>query len=488
MKLSSKTRLSFLVLILLVGAVGVYATTISPSGVYDTPWGNFTVGVKTPSITLNGTTRTSWWGALNPFDQYLNSTDNVSFGSVNVTGDYYLNSVNITDVLYTSQGATATVGFNEGLDYLPNYWYCDGVADNVQIQAAIDYVYLGARDGGKVYIQEGLYSISSTITIYGNLIIDGAGQQSTKLILADNADCNMFEYVGADNYLWFHMYHMLLDGNKDNNVAGNGVYINAAGQFQDAMFWNVFIARFSEDGLYTNQGWGLRLIDFLAEFNEGHGVYIGGGSRPQIISCKIRDNDKNGINCRAGGAIITGNDIGTSGWGGLLLGGGADEGVITGNTFVENTGHHISVSTGCDDYVITSNIFDGAGVTNRGVKVDAVGNRNLISNNQFMDHVIVSVLDDGADTKINNNVGFITENIGSATILNGTTNITIAHGLDYTPSSANTAWTVSYLELPTNDPGSWYIDGFNATSAIIHVLRDPGVSNLDISWSARRTP
>ena len=60
MKLSSKTRLSFLVLIILIGSVVVYATTIGPTGVYDTPWGNFTIGVKTPSITLNGVTRTSW--------------------------------------------------------------------------------------------------------------------------------------------------------------------------------------------------------------------------------------------------------------------------------------------------------------------------------------------------------------------------------------------------------------------------------------------
>ena len=99
MKLSSKARLSFLVLILLVGAVGVYATTISPSGVYDTPWGNFTVGVKTPSITLNGTTRTSWWGALNPFDQDLNTTDNVSFASVNATDEFYRGGANYTATL-----------------------------------------------------------------------------------------------------------------------------------------------------------------------------------------------------------------------------------------------------------------------------------------------------------------------------------------------------------------------------------------------------
>ena len=60
MKLSSKARLSFLVLIILMGSVIVYATTIGPTGVYDTPWGNFTTGVSTPQLELNGVLRTTW--------------------------------------------------------------------------------------------------------------------------------------------------------------------------------------------------------------------------------------------------------------------------------------------------------------------------------------------------------------------------------------------------------------------------------------------
>ena len=85
MKLSSKARLSFLVLIILIGSVVVYATTIGPTGVYDTPWGNFTVGVKTPSITLNGVTRTTWWGDINGIS--INATN------INATGAYTFGSL-----------------------------------------------------------------------------------------------------------------------------------------------------------------------------------------------------------------------------------------------------------------------------------------------------------------------------------------------------------------------------------------------------------
>lgn len=84
--------------------------------------------------------------------------------------------------------------------------------------------------------------------------------------------------------------------------------------------------------------------------------------------------------------------------------------------------------------------------------------------------------------------GLAYENSGITTILNGTTSKIVTHGLGYTPTSANTAWTISYLENPTNDPGSWYISSMNATAAVINVFRDPGASNLDIAWSAQRVP
>lgn len=58
----------------------------------------------------------------------------------------------------------------------PGDYTCDGVADNVQIKAAIDAVL--AAGGGKIWIREGLYDIAAAITVTlggKSLIIEGEG-------------------------------------------------------------------------------------------------------------------------------------------------------------------------------------------------------------------------------------------------------------------------------------------------------------------------
>lgn len=83
---------------------------------------------------------------------------------------------------------------------------------------------------------------------------------------------------------------------------------------------------------------------------------------------------------------------------------------------------------------------------------------------------------------------YTTENTITSTINSGATSTTIAHGLSYTPTSANTAWTITYLEVSTNDPGPAAVTMMNATHATISCLRDPGASNLDITVAAQKVP
>jgi hypothetical protein len=52
-------------------------------------------------------------------------------------------------------------------------YYCDGIADNVQIQAAIDS--LAAVDGGIVQLTSGSFVINDTIVLKSNMILRGSG-------------------------------------------------------------------------------------------------------------------------------------------------------------------------------------------------------------------------------------------------------------------------------------------------------------------------
>ena len=58
-------------------------------------------------------------------------------------------------------GATAYVGFNEALDPKDNYWYCDGTADEVQINKAIT----AAVNIKTVKLQPIQYYTANTVTL-----------------------------------------------------------------------------------------------------------------------------------------------------------------------------------------------------------------------------------------------------------------------------------------------------------------------------------
>jgi hypothetical protein len=86
----------------------------------------------------------------------------------------------------------------------------------------------------------------------------------------------------------------------------------------------------------------------------------------------------------------------------------------------------------------------------------------------------------GAGSILRNNIGFITENSGTATLLNANTTIAVTHGLDITPTVINIAWR----ENPTNTIEDWWIDTIGSSTFTLNGV-DPGASNLDFGWEAK---
>lgn len=97
---------------------------------------------------------------------------------------------------------------------------CDGIADNVEIQAAIDAIPAGfAPDfsGGVLRLSEGTFSISSQIDLPEKyLTIQGAGMGATRLELDANINC-MFN---ADTFTWGALRDLSLDGNNAIRTSG----------------------------------------------------------------------------------------------------------------------------------------------------------------------------------------------------------------------------------------------------------------------------
>jgi hypothetical protein len=88
----------------------------------------------------------------------------------------------------------------------------------------------------------------------------------------------------------------------------------------------------------------------------------------------------------------------------------------------------------------------------------------------------------GTNTILRNNIGWKTENSGTATVLNTTTSIAVTHGLDITPSLGIISVT------PTNNLGTatkFWISGATSTQFTINVDADPGAGTATFAWSIR---
>lgn len=91
---------SFIILVILGGAIGVYSQTVGPLGIRDFPWINGTrLNVGAVYINSVNYTQSIISGGTGGYDQDLNTTSDVSFTSVNVTTEFYYNDENVTDVL-----------------------------------------------------------------------------------------------------------------------------------------------------------------------------------------------------------------------------------------------------------------------------------------------------------------------------------------------------------------------------------------------------
>lgn len=96
---------------------------------------------------------------------------------------------------------------------------CDGTADNVEIQAAINYL---STLGGELYLKRGTYSIAVTLTGINNLKLIGEGWEATTLSavggvnildLSNRSDC-LIEDIG-------------FEGNATTKASNQALYLHA---------------------------------------------------------------------------------------------------------------------------------------------------------------------------------------------------------------------------------------------------------------------
>ena len=107
-------------------------------------------------------------------------TDGIGFQYQDITiGD---NRIQIGDTNITKEATFVVAAYNsihkEGADFI-----CDGVADQVEIQLAIDSLPSPSPEirKGLVVLTEGTFNFTGGVKIYGETWLSGAGQYATKI-------------------------------------------------------------------------------------------------------------------------------------------------------------------------------------------------------------------------------------------------------------------------------------------------------------------
>jgi len=193
----------------------------------------------------------------------------------------------------------------------------DGSGDYTDIQDGIDALPAG---GGLVFIKNGTYNLSTTITIAkSNVVLEGQGD-NTILFLNSGVNDNIIELGdGVNPYSFIQVKNLKIDGNHNEQTTGYGIYVTRYAthcsvkgvHIYDTYSHGIFVY---DDADYTD------IISCYFEETYGDGVYLYKPDRCLIQSCKFNNACSN--------------------WGEMIEVQEASYTRIIGNSFIDNRGEN----------------------------------------------------------------------------------------------------------------------------------------------------
>lgn len=265
---------------------------------------------------------------------------------------------------------------------------CDGIADDVQINAAINSLFDATFRGGRVLLLEGTYHLAALIDggtnpfwsgggyegAMMNITLEGQGIGNTVLLL-DQVDPGpnflLYMYASGDESN-FQLKNLTCDGN--NYADGYGVYVESNSTVcENVEFTRLHIQNFAQLDMF--------------------------GNRQRVTGCKFdetTDEGAYGLICRGDQCRITDNHVFGQPLSGMLIQG--DNNTVADNTSRESlAGAGIEV-TGNRNAVSGNVCFD-----NFTYGVDVSGDENVVDGNSLCGNFIDAVNDTGTDNVIGDN-------------------------------------------------------------------------------------
>ncbi len=323
-------------------------------------------------------------------------------------------------------------------------YICDGVDDQIEIQHAIDSM---TPIGGVIYLAEGIYWISDTITVDKPVFFRGAGVNwhylggLTRIYPVDGLSGPIIDSVG-DYYLGgifdigFDGYYMTEEVNcpavllratgGDYHIERSGFYnmkfLNAVRAechnvwIHDTCFEN--IKHSSQDcyAIMVSEGWRNRIVNCHFRDNKNCIWFDSAGAEDWILGCDFHNTDCTVLKLNANYGVVSDSTL----WSYNEAGGGYPMIQVAGNVY-NWTIHDCEIRPYTDTPVVQ--VASGKFLSQFIFHDNRIYNFTGSQNTMFSGTII--------NSQIAGNIGYCTANGGSALVADG---YTIVHGLASQPT------------------------------------------------------
>jgi len=277
--------------------------------------------------------------------------------------------------------ATLLVAANDALDRSRAQcdFLCDGVADDVQINAALNAL---PAANGRVVLSEGTFNCTADITIPEAVTLEGQGY-NTVLAFTGDAIANALT-INGDGVNIKNLIAILADGAGVITARPNVIYNNS---YDHILLENLFVYG---DESVADDGDNLRQC----------GILFVAAAYSKIINCYAADNDRHGIHLNnTTNCIVEGNHSSSNGqWGIYLSSGSARNNIVDNNCDLNGYGG-IEIAGWAENNQITGNVCN----LNLGRGMTIVGDYNSIIGNQCSTNHREGIYSSGARCQINDN-------------------------------------------------------------------------------------
>ena len=277
--------------------------------------------------------------------------------------------------------ATLIVAAYNTLDPNAAHYQCDGVADDVEINAALNAL---PASNGRVILLEGDYTLANSITIPDNdITLQGQGEST--FIDGNNLD-NLINAIVVTGRTNIHLLDFSIRTASGGRNLCDCIYVSDGSN--DLVIERVHILSSSDNGiLFTGTSiTGARVIDCNIEATDNWGILVDMNTpaalaRLHVEGCIFDDIAESAIQCNASGNCagwhILGNLVDVTGGDGMDLDAVIDS-VIEGNRIINADGSALYLDEGTVDCIVADNIlrasvYDG---------ISVLGPRNIIRGNQ----------------------------------------------------------------------------------------------------------